>query len=192
MRAGMPHRSHLAVLAVAVLSLVAPGCSAEPARDRTGVAGTAVLASGLDPVELLADVSRLATAGWHVAGGPGPVAVTVDDLRPEDAERAARYAEAGFQAGARLSLVRGEEDRMAVMVDRFPHAAAARQVEDWHRATRGGAWDGGVSRVGATAEGVMVIEDLLVRVVAVGAVAPDEAAVRDALAAVREAVLPRR
>lgn len=192
MRAGMPHRSHLAVLAVAVLSLVAPGCSAEPARDHTGVAGTAVLASGLDPVELLADVSGWATAGWHVSGGPGPVEVTVDDLRPEDAERAARYAEAGFQAGARLSLVRGEADRMAVMVDRFPHAAAARQVEDWHRATRGGTWDGGVSRVGATAEGVMVIEDLLVRVVAVGAVAPDEAAVRDVLAAVHEAVLPRR
>lgn len=182
------------VSALLLASLLAAGCGTALAGTpaRTNVAGSAVTAvSGLDPVTLLADLPDAVTAGWEVAGAGAPVPVTLADIRQTDSDRADRYAAAGFQAGARLSLSRGDADRIAVMVDRFPHAAAARQVGDWHLSSAGVTLADGVSLVGTTAEGVVVLEDMLVRVVAIGEEVPDEDTVRTLMAAAEEVLAPR-
>lgn len=173
------------LVAVALLAAGCGAASAEPAPE-TGVAGAAVTVGGLDPVRLLSDLPASATRGWEVVGAGEPVPVTLSDIDLKNGERADVYAEAGFEAGARLSLARGDEDRIAVMIDRFTHAAAAREVGDWHLASAGVTLVDGVSRIGTTAEGVVVLQDLLVRVVAVGADAPDEDAVRRLMDAFRQ------
>jgi hypothetical protein len=183
-------RARLAGLALAALVVAACGTAvAETPDDAVGVAGVAV--SGIDPAGLLADLPNAAAPGWEVVGSGGPVPVTLEDIRSGDEQRAVQYADAGFEVGARLSLARGDGERIAVIVDRFPHAAAAHQVEDWHVSSHGMTMVDGISRVGTTAEGVMVLDDLLVRVVAVGEQAPDEGAVRGLMRAARQAANPR-
>lgn len=181
-----------ASVALAVGAVLVVGCTGTTGSDdRTRVAGAAVAVAGLDPSALLAAIPDAATAGWQVAGAGEPVPVTLDDVRLNDGDRADRYAEAGYVAGARLSLARGDADRLAVMVDRFPNAAAARQVGDWHLSSRGFALEeDGVSRIGATAEGMVVLQDLVVRVVGIGEQAPDDT-VRRVLDAVEAVVTPR-
>lgn len=172
-----------AILPVAlVLALGAAGCGGASV-DRTGVASAAVAVAGVDPAALIDALPDEVTDGWTVHGTGDPVAVTLDDVRVADPGRADHYARAGFDAGARVSLTRGEGDRIAVVVERFAHAGAAREVFDWHVAETGGTIVDGVSRIGSTAEGVVVLDDLLVRVVAVGEEAPDEDTVRALLAA---------
>lgn len=174
-----------------LLALVLAGCSSAAASAALdGGTGEPVAATGLDPVVLLDAVSDDIAPGWDRTDEGGAVAVGLDEVELADGSRARRYAEAGFEAGARLSLARGDDDRLAVMVDRFPHPAAARQVEDWHLSSAGTTLVDGVSQVGTTAEGVLVVEDLLVRVVAVGAGAPDPDLVREVLDAIRAAALP--
>ncbi len=178
------------LIAVLAATLLSAGCSAAAAGAPLDVAGARVAATGLDPRALLDSLPAAVTPGWQRTDGDGAVAVTLDDVRLADGDRAQRYAEAGFEAGARLSLDRGADEHLAIMVDRFPHPAAAHQVEDWHLSSTGVAMDDGVSLVGETAEGVLVIEDLLVRVVQVGEEA-DPVVVRGVLAAIRDEVLPR-
>ena len=175
--------------AALVVALLGAGCSAA-AGAPLGVTGAPVAAAGLDPRALLDSLPVEVTPGWHRTDGAA-TEVTLDALRSDDTARAARYAEAGFEAGARLSLARGTAEHLAIMVDRFPHPAAAHQVEDWHLASTGVSSDDGVSVIGETAEGVLVIEDLLVRVVEVGDGAADPDVVRQVLAAIRAEVLPR-
>ena len=186
-----PHTTpvHRAVPLVLTLLLVGCGGAAISAPLGAGAAAP-VAATGLDPRVLLDSLPEDMTPGWQRADGGTAVEVTLDEVRLADASRAEQYAEAGFEAGARLSLAR-DDDRLAIMVDRFPHPAAAHQVEDWHVGETGMTLVDGVSQVGTTAEGVLVVEDLVVRVVAVGAGDPDVELVRSLLEAVREAALPR-
>lgn len=179
------------LVALSLLALPLAACTDRAEADQTAVAGAAVAVPGVDPTGLLDNLPPTATEGWELAGGGSAVEVTLADIRATDPERADRYAQAGFEAGARLSLARGEDDRVAVMVDRFRHAAAAHQVEDWHVTAMGVTLDDGVSLVGTTAEGVAVLDDLLVRVVAIGDEAPDEDAVRALLTATTQVVHPR-
>ena len=189
-RPAAPARRPTVPLAAAlVAALLGAGCSAA-AGAPLGVTGAPVAATGLDPRALLDSLPAEVTPGWHRTDGAA-VAVTLDDVGLDDTARAARYAEAGFEVGARLSLARGAAEHLAIMVDRFPHPAAAHQVADWHLASTGTATDDGISLVGDTAEGVLVIEDLLVRVVEVGDGAADPEVVRQVLAAIRAEVLPR-
>lgn len=188
LRPGIPAR---ALLSLALLALPLAGCGGAVAADQTAVAGAAVAVPGVDPVGLLDNLPDAATQGWELAGSGAAVDVTLDDIRETDPDRADRYAQAGFESGARLSLTRGQGDHIAVTVDRFRHAAAARQVEDWHVGSAGVTLDDGVSLVGTTAEGVTVLDDLLVRVVAIGEDAPDEDAVRSLLDATSRVVRPR-
>ncbi len=180
-----PHRAAVLLLAVAMA-----GCgTAAVSAPLDGAAGAPVAATGLDPQVLLDTLPEDVASGWRRTDGGSAVAVGLDEVELADGERARRYVEAGFEAGARLTFTRGE-DHLAVMVDRFPHPAAAHQVGDWHLSSTGASFEDGVSQVGTTAEGVLVIEDLLVRVVSVGAAAPDADVVRDLLEALRSAVLP--
>lgn len=187
-RPGAPTRM---LAALFLLGLPLTGCSGAGAADQTAVAGAAVAVPGLDPAGLLQSLPEAATAGWQLADSGSVHEVTLEDIRTTDPERADRYVQAGFESGARLSLSRGEGDHIAVMVDRFRHAAAAHQVEDWHVGSAGMTLDQGVSLVGTTAEGVAVLDDLLVRVVAIGVDAPDEETVRALLDATSRAVRPR-
>lgn len=187
-RPGAPTRT---LLGLVLLAVPLGGCGTAAVADRTEVAGAAVAFPGIDPAGLLDDLPEAARAGWQLAGVGAAVDVTIEDIRAADPERADRYTQAGFESGARLSLTRGDGDHLAVMVDRFRHAAAARQVEDWHVGSSGMTLDDGVSLVGTTAEGVTVLDDLLVRVVAIGEEAPDEDAVRALLAATTRVVRPR-
>jgi hypothetical protein len=182
----------LSPLVLGGLAIVLAGCGtavAEPSA-RTAVAGHAVGVDGLDPVAVLGQLTDTLRGGWVVAGAGAPVRVTIDDVRTADPTRAQRYTEADFEGGARLSLARGEHDRIAVVADAFPHAAAARQLADWHVVANGLTFANEVSRVGSTAEGVVVLDDLLLRVVAVGEEAPDEDAVRTLLDAARKLPMP--
>lgn len=180
------HRGVVLLLAVALA-----GCGTTTVgASLGGGAGAPVAATGLDPLVLLDMLPDDVAPGWQRSDGGNAVAVGLDEVELADSTRARRYAEAGFEAGARLSFARGDQDRLAIMVDRFPHPAAAHQVEDWHLSSTGTTLVDGVSQVGTTAEGVLVIEDLLVRVVAVGTGAPDTDAVRGVLDAIRSAALP--
>ena len=174
-----------------LLVLLLAGCGTAAVSAPLGPgAGAPVAATGLDPQQLLDRLPDEVTPGWRRADGGRAATVTLDQVRGADASRAQRYAEAGFEAGARLSLDRGEGDHLAIMVDRFPHPAAAHQVEDWHLSSAGITLVDGVSQVGSTVEGVLVVDDLLVRVVAVGPNEPDADLVRAVLDAVRSAALP--
>lgn len=175
-----------------LLAVVLAGCGTASATASGGSrAGAHVAATGLDPKVLLDALPEDVTPGWRRADDGAAVAVSLDEVAVADAARASRYAEAGFEVGARLSFARGDADRLAVMVDRFPHPAAAHQVQDWHLSSAGITLVDGVSQVGTTAEGVLVVEDMLVRVVAVGPSAPDADVVRGVLQALRDAALPR-